>query len=765
MKVLVFEPEEDIRKSLVEILEENKIKVHIAETVDEIENHIGINRYNALIFPFYQNNDHVLEYLDKIKDLKLKIPSIALGHFPDSRFYNLLAQKGCFLTLKVPFEKSEFEALIKKFILIPGKPLDFILEVITNISGIHLTLNNQNSLLSRVDKRMRALAFDNAEKYFKYFQIKTIEEINYLISTLTTHTTSFFREASHFDFLYEKGFVSLLMEGRPLRIWSAGCSSGEELYSLAISFLEYCEHFKVPQYIVDGTEFFGTDIDVQSLKKAKNGIYLKEDIDGINPSLIKKYFDSGDGDFEPYLRVKNEVHKLCKFSENNLLSDNYLTGEYDIIFLRHTLIYFKEKQAENVLNKIQERIVKDGLFFISFSEGNFESYLKIKMVSPSIFKNMVVEKLSEEISPIDGTDYNLETEEKEDSEERPTVLIVDDSKYIRKKLKEIFEEDGIFEIIGEAENPVEAMPIINQKRVDLVTLDINMPVMDGLTYLDQVKRKKEPHPPVILISSVDIDTAEKFFKTGDLPYFDFLEKPSNDKWDSFKTKLLEIGKSAILGSNPTNRIFNNVQYPAISFKGTKEENCAIVLGSSTGGVDALTAILPQFPTNSPPLVIAQHMPPMFTAAFAERMNTRSRLNIHEAREGDELREGHAYICPGGLHIKLVKLGKSIVINLVKNDSAPFIPSINILMESCLELTFEHKIIGIILTGMGDDGALGMRKLKENGAYTLAQDKDSSVVYGMPKKALEFGGVSQVAPLYKVVAYVFKNLEEYDKKAA
>lgn len=683
-----------------------------------------------------------------LKSNKFKHVILSYGRLDANTNYQKMAKDGCLIHFNHPLFEDEVIRIKEKFLVNDVNSIDLILELISNLVGVNISGKNEETFFNRIEKRAREVKLKGLNEYFLYFLEYLDQEVAYLISNLTTHTTSFFREPLAFENYYTEVFPKLIKLDRPLFFWSAACSTGEELYSVCISFMEYCQEHNLPSKVLETAQFIGSDIDPESIKTAKNGVYLKPELQQIPESLIQKYFDIGVGDLEGYYRIKDNVHKLCEFKEFNLLSKNFGLEKFDFILLRHSLIYFKDTQANNILNNIEHSLKENGYLGLSFSESNYERFINLSKLGNCLYKKAKKVEIIEKVETLKKT----KTPSK--------VLVIDDNKFIRNKLKSIFEENPEFQFAGEAENPIIALRILESQNIDLITLDINMPVMDGLTFLDKMNKEKKNLPPVIIVSSVDLETAEKFFNMNDLPFFEFLEKPSDSNWNLFKERLLRISKLTQMKFNlGTKRKFAKSEFPKVEFLNKKEQPTLVAIGCSTGGVEALDNILPQFPTNSPPLVIAQHMPAIFTQSFAKRLDQLCDLNVVEAKEGLKVESGHAYICPGGKNMEIKKIGPSLLISLIDEPTTPFIPSVDCLFKSLVTFTHSVRVVPIILTGMGNDGADGIKSLRDQGHYTLAQDKDTCVVYGMPHAALEANGVSQVAPLNKIVSYLFNFLDK------
>jgi len=342
------------------------------------------------------------------------------------------------------------------------------------------------------------------------------------------------------------------------------------------------------------------------------------------------------------------------------------------------------------------------------------------------------------------------------------VLIVDDSAFMRKAIRQILESDPLIEVIGIARNGEDALEKLRELTPDVVTLDISMPHMDGLTCLRHIM---STHPlPVVMISSLTQEGAQETFRALELGAVDFIPKLSGTiSLDISKQKNEIIAKvkaaafAKVKKGAPGRPVLTK---PEISFKRLKRKAVvsqkAVTIGVSTGGPQTLIKIIPYLPKDLPAsLLIVQHMPPNFTRAFAERLNATSDIEIKEAEAGDVVEEGRGYLAPGDYHMTVAKraLGKGAIIRLSKEPSnALHRPSVDVTMSSVAELYGENTV-GVILTGMGSDGAKAMVEVKRRGGKTIAQDEASSIIFGMPKAAIERGCVDKVVNVSEIAGAI------------
>lgn len=336
------------------------------------------------------------------------------------------------------------------------------------------------------------------------------------------------------------------------------------------------------------------------------------------------------------------------------------------------------------------------------------------------------------------------------------VLIIDDSPTMRALIRSTLERDPAIEIIGEAADPLEGREAIKQLDPDVVTLDIEMPKMNGLDFLEKIMRLRPTR--VIIVSSLTESGAAATIRALEIGAFDCFPKPSASNRLAFES-LSERVKAA--AATPIAALARNAgaarRVAAIADReprGYAPDGRVIGVGSSMGGVEALCALLPELPANCPPVVVTQHMPAMFTTSFAARLNSLSKARVSEARDGAALAPGQIYIAPGGpAHLEIVGGAGALHCRLREGEAVSgHRPSIDVMFHS-LARAAKDNAIGVILTGMGRDGADGLLAMRQAGAETIGQDEATSLVYGMPRAAFERGGVGRQLPLGKIAAHL------------
>jgi two-component system, chemotaxis family, protein-glutamate methylesterase/glutaminase len=351
------------------------------------------------------------------------------------------------------------------------------------------------------------------------------------------------------------------------------------------------------------------------------------------------------------------------------------------------------------------------------------------------------------------------------SKSKIRVLIVDDSAMVRQTLQQVLSSDPEIEVIGTAGDPFVAAERLEEALPDVITLDIEMPRMDGLTFLQKIMSQ---HPiPVVICSSLAGEGAESTLRALDYGAVDVIAKPkmgTKQFLEESKVILCEAVKAAskVKAKVPAPRIIepklNADSVIAKPSTGAMVETTekVIVIGASTGGTEALKVVLEALPADCPGIVIVQHMPELFTRAFAGRLDSLCAISVKEAETNDTVIRGRALLAPGDHHLLLKRSGARYFVEI---KDGPLVcrhrPSVDVLFRSAARYAGKNSV-GVILTGMGDDGANGMLEMKQAGAYTIAQDEATSVVFGMPNEAIKRGGVAKILPLQAVAKGILAN---------
>lgn len=323
------------------------------------------------------------------------------------------------------------------------------------------------------------------------------------------------------------------------------------------------------------------------------------------------------------------------------------------------------------------------------------------------------------------------------------VLVVEDSAFMRKVITEILDEDPEIQVVDNAINGLDGVKKASLLKPDVITMDVEMPNMDGI---EAVKKIMKTNPtPIIMISAYTKKGAQKTIETLIAGAVDFVEKPGGPISLNIRDIKDEIIKKVKIASKAN--IKTTTKRKIISVDKKKMSDSLVMIAASTGGPKIITSIFKKFPRDfSAPIVVVQHMPASFTKAFAKRLNEHSSISVMEGKEGISLKKGKAFIAPGDFHLEFTQ-DRRIILN--KKPALHGVrPSADITMNSASD-NFDGNLIGVILSGMGKDGSIGVRNISKRGGYVIAQDKDTSVVYGMPKSAIDSGCVDLVLPANEI----------------
>jgi len=351
------------------------------------------------------------------------------------------------------------------------------------------------------------------------------------------------------------------------------------------------------------------------------------------------------------------------------------------------------------------------------------------------------------------------------------VLIVDDSALMRKALREIIMTDEALEVIGTARNGIDAIEKVKQLKPDVITMDINMPEMDGLTSMRYIL-DDHPEIPVIIVSSLTQEGALTTFEALALGAFDFVAKPSGTVSSNIYVAGREMINKIKLAYTYANRkslkkrIKSTNLFSETRAQEAREKSAAVrsralskivVIGVSTGGPGTLMEVLPMLRSDlKAALIVVQHMPAAFTSSFSKRLEKACPFPFKEAEPGDVLTDGRGYLAPGGYQLLVHKTGR--MLRLSASPVTQFMPSVNVTMESVLQAFGGKHVVGVLMTGMGDDGADAMVKIREAGGVTIAEDESTAIVFGMPRAAIERGGAEIVVPSYRIADEIMKAVD-------
>lgn len=343
------------------------------------------------------------------------------------------------------------------------------------------------------------------------------------------------------------------------------------------------------------------------------------------------------------------------------------------------------------------------------------------------------------------------------------VLVVDDSALVRSLLTEIIRATPDMTLVGAAPDAYVARDMVNEFSPDVITLDIEMPRMDGLAFLEKLMNARPT--PVVMISTLTEAGADATFRALELGAVDFVPKPKLDitsgirEYAELIVEKIRAAASVRVKARVKKDKTNISPEQKVTTTGRLQSTEKIIaIGASTGGTEAIKELLMQLPAAIPGIVMTQHMPPGFTRTFAERLNKTTRLHVVEAKGGERILPGHAFLAPGGHHMIVVRSGADYVVKL--SDAEPVHrhrPAVDVMMES-VAMAGGKNVLGVLLTGMGKDGAKGMLDIRNQGGYTFAQDEASCVVYGMPKEAVAAGGVDQTVALDAMGAALIEKIK-------
>ncbi|AOV97281.1 chemotaxis response regulator protein-glutamate methylesterase [Edwardsiella hoshinae] len=329
------------------------------------------------------------------------------------------------------------------------------------------------------------------------------------------------------------------------------------------------------------------------------------------------------------------------------------------------------------------------------------------------------------------------------------VLCVDDSALMRQLMTEIVNSHPDMEMVAVAQDPLVARDLIKKFNPQVLTLDVEMPRMDGLDFLEKLMRLRPM--PVVMVSSLTGKGSEITLRALELGAVDFVTKPQlgiREGMLAYSELIADKIRTAARARLPR-QLSGQTPPPTLSHGPLLSSEKLIAIGASTGGTEAIRHVLQPLPPTSPALLITQHMPPGFTRSFAERLNKLCQITVKEAEDGERILPGHAYIAPGAHHLELARSGANYIARL--NEGPPVNrhrPSVEVLFDSVARHAGRNAV-GVILTGMGNDGAAGMLRLHQAGAYTIAQNEASCVVFGMPREAIQMGGVDEVVDLSQI----------------
>jgi two-component system chemotaxis response regulator CheB len=661
-------------------------------------------------------------------------------------------------------DKEVFEAIARK---------------ISGITGVQLGEKQTSLVFSRLSKHLRNLGGISAHQYWEYLSTHESEEIPVLISLLTTHHTFFFREQVHFDYL-EQDLPRLIKavkdSGRTtLRVWCAACSHGQEGYSIAMV-LDY--HLKQLGSDLSYRITF-SDVDQESVRIASNGIYRNDELNRVPLTYRSNHWSRGTGKVADYSRVKSKISQNCEFKLINLLELDRLPVHeaYDIIFVRNVFIYFTSAEIERITNNIVKHMAPHALLFIGVSESLMGLKIPVDHIGKSIYQlqpkeGEQVKRLPSALAPTKENSVKswlrtrehvpasppapasldrreeAKTHRQQDRLELRVVTLqrtLQIGFHVRQIINNLpgFKSAG-FEVIASAE---EAYSKIQQKNADLLVVEVG-----AARYLSHIFSKR--NIPTLVVPGPGAPI--KINEFPQWPHVKYLEQDLKADKDGQREALARALEQLARVD------INQHQTTTSTYLPNLDNNFVVAMGASTGGTEALSKIIADLPSNMPPIVIVQHIPEGFSRAFAERLNQISHLRVKEAVDGDALEVGQVLVAPGDRQMTVTGRSGHYKVHVHLGEKVNgHRPSVDVLFRSVAECV-KVSTLGLILTGMGSDGAEGLLLMRKNGAITFGQDASTSVVYGMPKVAHQIGAVSKVLPLNQIASEMVKALTLKEK---
>lgn len=573
----------------------------------------------------------------------------------------------------------------------------------------------QDSLVANVRRRMEELKLTSLIDYLQYVDSHP-DEHSRMLSALTIHTTSWFRENPHFV-IFQEYLFRAIEKKEVFKIWCSACSTGEEAYSFALILEEFRRFHPEFDYRV-----YGSDIDPISVAEAQRAIYSSKQMNA-HVGRYKHLIMEGSGPTEGFFTLKKEIRERCRFWVHDLRNADVMgEGPYHVVACRNVLIYFDETTMDGIVNHLVKVLLPDGRLLLGHSEKIQAHSFGLIQEGHSVYLKPPVE-LQEKLQK---------------RKQKYKILCIDDSALTRAFMERVLGRMG-FEV-QTARSSTEATNFLNFNDVDLILLDLNMPHVNGLTWLKS-ERDDGLKTPIVIVSEAhtsQVPDVVDLLASGAQEYIEKTRLASDpDKVQQILTDLIVSAQVAPSGASKR-RYALPLSRPDV-----------ILMGASTGGPQAFSRILKNLPLDCPPIVIIQHISPRFAKPLAERLAEDSGLKLGKSEDMTLIQPGHIYMSFGDYHLAIdVNQKQEMVLRTPK--SAPFNghrPSVDYLFNSMLGIKKES--MAILLTGMGRDGALGMRFLSHEGVFCVAQAEEDCAVYGMPREAIERGSVSFVGNLDQI----------------
>jgi two-component system chemotaxis response regulator CheB len=546
------------------------------------------------------------------------------------------------------------------------------------------------------------------------------KEFAELISALTIHTTQWFREMPHYQKVEE--FLNSNKERfktHKFRVLCAASSTGEEPYSFGLMLELFRAQNPWFEYHITAS-----DIDPVSIRTAKEGVYKLIGLPQI-PERYRKFLLKGNGPSRGLFSLSSEIKSRCNFAVRDLTKlRKEPLGQFDLIVVRNVLIYFNAEKVQEIVGSLTDLLAPEGMLCLGHSEAIEPGQTKLNLVGNACYTKA---------PNIASADDSL----------NKTVLVVDDTASLRKTLNKMLSVAG-FKVV-QAASAEEASKVMASTKIDVITLDLNMPGMSGQEWL-RLQRKAGMRVPVAILSGTNPEEAGDVLGALEDGAQDFI-----DKAELFKSKEESIERIIALAQNfsvaPKHSASSNLQSHSGSIRKRPD---LILIGASTGGTAALVELLQDMPPDSPPILITQHIVKTFARAFAQRLAGSAKLKLADPFKESVLKSGHIYLALDDYHIGVEEIAGEL--NIKVSNTSPVNrhrPSVDFLFQSATKISKRYNILAVILTGMGADGAKGIKDLHDLGHTTVAQDEASSVVFGMPKEAIKLGGIDIIGNPYQI----------------
>jgi chemotaxis protein methyltransferase CheR len=459
---------------------------------------------------------------------------------------------------------TDLQTLDSQLTLDQEKLVKRVSDIVQQKTGVQLGVNRKAMVNSRIYRRMAKLGVKSPAEYLEYLEKNEVLEIDALVSLLTTHHTHFFREFQHFEFLSQTAIPKIVEKIRAanktkkIKIWCAAASRGQEIYSLAMYL-----NFHLPLIAPDFEfEIFGSDVDFESVKVGKNGVYPWDELKEAPATYLAEHWVKGTGEIANYVKAADTLKKKCSWGVVNLIDPDFTgikSGLFDIVFCRNVFIYFTPEQIEKISTKLLTRMESWGYLFVGLSESLLQLKAPLQYVGPSIYVPRLPENTTIKETPKAIAAKTVQTPMPAPTPivnlvpEIVRVLCIDDSPTVLSILKNVFKKETGFEVAGTAKNGVEAVEWLKKNKCDVVTLDLQMPIMGGLEYLKTYFTAK--HPPVLVVSSMSREDSEGGIKALEYGAVDYVEKPTlqnlGEKSEEIRFKLKTAFLAKMRKDNPT----------------------------------------------------------------------------------------------------------------------------------------------------------------------------------------------------------------------